>query len=60
LPNGDKLYVAHYPYPQGLFEAHTLADLFGTKSAQFTIIATDQAGQSHGFPELKIGNFPEL
>jgi len=60
LPNGDKLYMTHYPYPQGNFEATTLTGLLGTKSEQFTIIATDQAQQSHRFPELKIGNFPEL
>lgn len=57
LPNGDKLYVVNYTYHHDQFEQGTLSNLFGDQPNQFTVLAVDQALQTHRFPQVKIGNF---
>jgi PKD repeat protein len=57
LPNGDKLYVVNYTYHHDQFEKGTLSNLFGDQPNQFTVLAVDQALQTHRFPQVKIGNF---
>jgi PKD repeat protein len=59
LPNGDKLYVVNYAYPSNSFEKSTLGNLFGTEPTQFTVVVEDLGKQTHRFPELEIGHFPE-
>lgn len=60
LPNGDKLYAVSYTYSQGSLEINTWGNLFGNQPnvTQFTVTVVDQDGQTHSFPELKVGNFP--
>ncbi len=62
LPNGDKMYVLTYSFAGGSLSVGTLGSLFGDQSSpnQFRIKVTDQSGESHYFPELKVGNFPRL
>ncbi|MEK7990984.1 MAG: PKD domain-containing protein [Thiotrichaceae bacterium] len=57
LPNGDKLYVSTYTYPQQGLAASTVSQFFGSKVGQFSILVTDQAQRSHQFPQYKIGNY---
>lgn len=61
LPNGDKLFAVTYTYPRDYLKKGTLGNLFGDQPtpAQFMVIVTDQAQQTHRFPEFKIGNFPQ-
>jgi len=59
LPNGDKLYVVNYTYPQESLEINTWGNLFGDQPTQFKITVVDQGHQMHSFPELKVGNFPQ-
>ena len=59
LPNGDKLYVVNYPYPSNSLEKSTVGNLFGTEPTQFTVVVEDFGRQTHRFPELEIGHFPE-
>jgi len=59
LPNGDQLYVVNYTYPADSLEMGTLGNLFGVAAGQFTVTVTDRSSQTHRFPELKIGNFPQ-
>ncbi len=59
LPNGDQLYAVNYTYPADSLEMGTLGNLFGVAPGQFTVRVVDRALQSHRFPEVKIGNFPQ-
>jgi len=59
LPNGDLVYGYTLNYPKATFASKTeAADLFGSMSGQFRILASDQNANQHAFPELLIGNFP--
>jgi PKD repeat protein len=59
LPSGDKLYAVHYTYPIHTLIKGTLGNLFGSKPSQFTVTVTDNAFQTHRFPEVIIGNFQQ-
>lgn len=57
LPNGDKLYINTYTYPQQGLAVSTVSQFFGSEAGQFSILATDQAQRSHQYPNYKIGNY---
>jgi hypothetical protein len=57
LPNGDKLYVSTYTYPQQGLAVSTVSQFFGNQVGQFSILVTDQAQRRHQFPQYKIGNY---
>ncbi len=59
LPNGDKLYAVNYTYPSNSLAKGTLSNLLGTKPNQFSVTVVDKDSQTHRFPELKVGNFPQ-
>ncbi len=59
LPNGDELYVVNYPYPSESFKKGTLGHLFGIEPTQFTVTVEDFAQETHRFPEVVIGDFPQ-
>ncbi|MDM8566093.1 PKD domain-containing protein [Candidatus Halobeggiatoa sp. HSG11] len=59
LPNGDKLYAVNYTYPSNSLAKGTLDNLIGVKPEQFSVVVTDKDSQTHRFPELKVGNFPQ-
>jgi PKD repeat protein len=58
--NGDQRYETVFTFQQGTFPITTLGDLFGEQFGQFQIQAIDQAGQFQAFPNLEIGNHPQL
>lgn len=63
LPNGDKKYKMTLTFPRGAFDSlqNDRVDwLFGTAASQFNIVVTDQAQQTHRFPEFRFGNWPAL
>ncbi|MDP2793540.1 MAG: PKD domain-containing protein [Sulfurisoma sp.] len=63
LPNGDKKYKATFTFTRGAFAGlggQNLAGLFGTQAGQFNATVTDQAQQTHSFPEIRFGNYPAL
>lgn len=59
LPNGDMIYGVNFSYPQGSLATTTWSSLFSNKeqAGSYTIEVTDQHGNAHRFPELKIDNF---
>ncbi len=57
LPNGDHVYQVSYSFPVNGVSTGTVSNFFGEEAGQFEIVATDQAGQSHSYPQLMIGNF---
>lgn len=59
LPNGDQIYSVEYTYPKGFRTSETFGKLFGTNAGEFKVQAVDQSGQSHAFPDLKFGNYPQ-
>ncbi len=59
LPNGDRLYRAVYTFPSGVLQPMVLGRVWGGGAEQFTLHATDQAGNNHRFPELRIGNYAQ-
>lgn len=60
LPNGDQLYAATYTYSEGFLPKGTFGSLFGGKTLeQMVVEVIDRQGQSHRFPELKVGNYPK-
>jgi PKD repeat protein len=59
LPNGDQLYVVNYSYPADSLQMGTLGNLFGVEAGQFTVTVVDRASQTHRYPEVLIGNYPQ-
>ncbi len=57
LPNGDKLYISTYTYPQQSLVVSTISQFFGSQVEQFSILVTDQAQRTHQYPHYKIGNY---
>jgi hypothetical protein len=63
LPNGDWLYEGVLLKTNGRPQEDLLKNYKqynGIWNQAFTVIVRDQAGQAHHFPDLKVGNFPEL
>jgi PKD repeat protein len=65
--NGDQIYKMVYMYEPGSLATPgktseiSYTDLWGPEAQQFRIEVLDQGGQrSHKFPDIEIGNFPEL
>jgi len=65
--NGDQIYKMVYLYEVGSLGTPgktteiSYTDLWGPEAQQFRIEVLDQGGQrSHKFPDIEIGNFPEL
>jgi hypothetical protein len=59
-PNGDELYQGTVATPTGqpLFpENFQFSSIWND---QFQIVVTDEAQQTHQFPDFRVGNFPEI
>ncbi|GAB6039752.1 VWA domain-containing protein [Endothiovibrio diazotrophicus] len=61
IGNGDQMYKTTFTFPRGSFPAGSFRDLFGTaQESEFVVEVTDQGQQTHRFPALEVGNYPEL
>ncbi|MCK5876766.1 MAG: PKD domain-containing protein [Candidatus Marithrix sp.] len=58
LPNGDKVYAINYIYPSNFLDKGTLNPI-GNEAGNISVVVTDTDSQTHRFPELKVGNFPQ-
>jgi len=63
LENGDKVYSLKYVLPKETAYAirgTPLPNLFGSQLGEYNITAIDQAQEIHEFPDLNIGNNPDV
>ncbi|MBT7307224.1 MAG: PKD domain-containing protein, partial [Gammaproteobacteria bacterium] len=61
LNNGDRVFSMTYTFQRGVFGTATLDALWGDAPSQFNLRVTDTAQQqSHNFPDVIFGNYPEL
>jgi PKD repeat protein len=59
LPNGDQIYTLSYAYPRDSLPNMTFGNLWGDAGG-WSVLVTDQAQQSHRYPEVLVGNFAPL
>lgn len=63
LKNGDKVYSLKYVLPRETayrLKGNPLPNLFGSKPGEYHIIAIDEAQEIHAFPDLNMGNNPDV